>query len=126
MPEDGDMMKSLKLLLVLLISLIVNTKEQFKLGLHMGKSMSRDQRGLMDAVNIVMALVMIVVVGAIGIYIADQVVTQTGTPSNANLSAMQTDILGAGETGSGFIVILIIAFIGGIAISYMFGLIRKR
>lgn len=84
------------------------------------------EHAMSEAVDIVMALVMIVVVGAIGVYIADQVVTQTGTPANANLSAMRTDILGAGETGSGFIVILIIAFIGGIAISYMFGLIKRR
>ena len=45
--------------------------------------------------------------------------------SNANLTAMQQDILGAGETGAGFIVILIIAFIGGIAIAYMFNMMRK-
>lgn len=91
-----------------------------------------------DVVDTVMALVMVVVVGAIGIFIADQVVTQTtvNTPYNAtngnftgmnvNLSGMYTDILSAGETGSGFIVILIIAFIGGLAISYMFGLIGRK
>jgi len=93
------------------------------------KSCSRftsDERGLQDAVNIVMSLVMIVVVGAIGIFVADTVVTETGTPSNTNLSAMQTDILGAGETGSSFVVILVIAFIGGIAISYMWGLMGER
>ena len=85
----------------------------------------KNESGMQEAVNIVMALVMIVIVGAIGIFVADQVVTQTGTPTNANLSAMQTDILGAGETGSGFIIILIIAFIGGIAIAYMFNMMRK-
>ena len=85
----------------------------------------KNESGLQDAVNIVMALVMIVIVGAIGIFVADTVVTETGTPAQANLSAMQTDLLGAGETGTSFIVILIIAFIGGIAISYMFNMMRK-
>ena len=36
-----------------------------------------DVRALQDAVNIVLALVMIVVVGAIGIFIADRTVTAT-------------------------------------------------
>ena len=88
---------------------------------------SGEERGIMDAVEIIKGLVMIVVIGAIGVYVADQVVTTTGTPAQANLSAMQTNVLAAGETGSNFIVILIIAFIGGIAISYLafFGRGRK-
>jgi len=77
------------------------------------------ESGMADAVEIVKGLVMIVVIGAIGVFIADQVVTTTGTPANTNLSAMQTNILSTGETGSNFIVILVIAFIGGIAISYL-------
>jgi len=77
------------------------------------------ESGLMDAVDIIKGLVMIVVIGAIGVFVADQVVTTTGTPTQANLSAMQTNILTTGETGSDFLVILVIAFIGGIAISYL-------
>jgi len=77
------------------------------------------ESGLMDAVEIIKGLVMIVVIGAIGVFVADQVVTTTGTPTQANLSAMQTNILVTGETGSDFLVILVIAFIGGIAISYL-------
>jgi len=84
------------------------------------------QSGLMEVVEIVLALVMIVVVGAIGIYIADTTVTATGTPSNANLSAMRTDILGAGDTGSSFIIILIIASIGGLAIAYLLGMVGNK
>lgn len=81
--------------------------------------------GMSEVIDIVMTLVLIVIVGAIGIFIADQVVTTTGTPSNTNLSAMRTDILSAGDTGSGFIVILIIAFVGAVAIGYMF-MLQKR
>lgn len=86
------------------------------------------ESGIMDAVEIVKGLVMIVVIGAVGIFVADTVVTTTGTPTQANLSAMQTNILATGQTGSDFIVILVIAFIGGIAISYLafFGAGRKR
>lgn len=84
------------------------------------------ESALSEAVDVVLALVMIVVVGAIGIFIADKTVTATGTPAQANLSSMQTNILSAGQTGSSFIVILVIAFIGGIAIAYMFGLMGKR
>lgn len=86
----------------------------------------RDESGLMQVVQIVLALVMIVVVGAIGIYIADTTLTATGTPANSHLSNMSTDIVTAGDTGSSFIVILIIAFIGGIAISYLLGMVGRR
>lgn len=86
----------------------------------------RCESGMMDAVNIVMALVMIVVVGAIGIFIADKTMTATGTPSNNTLTAMLVNFLSAGNTGSSFVVILIIAFIGGIAISYLTGMFRTR
>ena len=89
------------------------------------KRLLREERALQDAVGIVQALVAIVVVGAIGIFIADETVTTTGTPSNENLSAMQTSLLGAGQTGSSFIVILVIAFIGGIAMAYMFGMFGR-
>lgn len=93
---------------------------------HKLENLFSNEKGLSDAVGIVMSLVMIVVVGAIGIYVADQVVSATGTPAQANLSAMRTDILGAGDTGTSFLVILVISFIGGIAIAYMFGMLRGR
>lgn len=87
------------------------------------KDMKENNSGLMDAISIVMALVMIVVVGAIGIFIADETMTATGTPTNGTLTTMLVNFLSAGSTGSSFIVILIIAFIGGIAISYLFGML---
>ena len=86
----------------------------------------QDRRGVWETVNIVQALVALIVTGVIGIYIAQQTVTTAGTPSQANLSAMQTNLLGAGQTGSGFIVILIIAFIGGIALAYLAGMFGGR
>jgi len=90
------------------------------------KKFVKDQSGLQDAVGIVMALIMIIVVGSIGIFIADQTQTAVGTPAQANLSAMNTNFLEAGQTGSSFIVILIIAFIGGVAIAYLTGMFGRR
>jgi hypothetical protein len=80
---------------------------------------SGETRGIMDAVEIVKALVMIVVIGAIGVFIADKTLTATGTPSNNYLYNFSNNTLKSADTGSQFLVILIIAFIGGIAITYL-------
>jgi len=45
--------------------------------------------------------------------------TLTGGLDASLVAPMQTNVLETGETGSSFLVILIIAFIGGIAISYL-------
>ena len=79
--------------------------------------------GMIDAVNITIMLGVIVIAGLIVIFIADRVNTATGTISQANLSAAQTSILGVGQTGYSFIIILVIAFIGAVAIGYVFGLL---
>jgi len=104
------------------------------------RNIFKDEKALSDAVDIIKGLVMIVVVGAIGVFVADQVVTTTNLnpnmvndsdtanmTSNANITEMQRNILQTGETGSDFLVILVIAFIGGIAISYLafFGTSKK-
>lgn len=54
--------------------------------------------------------------------------TLTGGLDASRLAPTQTNILSAGATGSSFVIILIIAFIGGIAISYLtlFGGGRRR
>lgn len=98
--------------------------------------LKEDHKGLTDAIHIVMALVMIIVVGAIGVFIADRTLTATDTDGNASngltlgnatLGSMLVNFLSAGNTGSSFVVILVIAFIGGIAISYLLGMFgRKR
>ena len=90
------------------------------------KTMWKREDGLMETVDIVLALVMIVIVGAIGIFIADTTLDATGTPTNSVLNTTQNNILSAGSTGSSFVIILIIASIGGIAISYLFGMLGGR
>lgn len=92
------------------------------------KAFMDGERGLTDAVEIIKGLVMIVVIGAIGIFVGDKVLTTTGTPANARLYNMSNNTLSAGDTGSSFVVILVIAFIGGIAISYLafFGGSRRK
>ena len=83
------------------------------------KSLRKDEGGLMEAVQIVLALIIIVVAGAIGVFIADETITATGTPTNGSVTTMLVNFLSAGTTGSSFIVILIIAAIGSIAIGYL-------
>ncbi len=90
------------------------------------KRFLRGEKGLMETVDIVLALVMIVIVGAIGIFIADTTLDATGTPTNSVLNTTQNNILSAGSTGSSFVIILIIASIGGIAIAYLFGMLGGR
>jgi hypothetical protein len=99
------------------------------------------ESGITDAVDIIKGLVMIVVIGAIGVFIADRTLTATAINTRmknatdevnrttvAGLANMSNNVLSAGDTGSSFIVILVIAFIGGIAISYLafFGGSRQR
>jgi hypothetical protein len=83
------------------------------------KAFVAGEAGIMDAVDIIKGLVMIVVIGAIGVFVADRTLTATGTPANQKLLNFSNNTLAAGDTGSSFIVILVIAFIGGIAISYL-------
>ena len=90
------------------------------------KKFQKNEAGMWEAVSIVQALVALIVIGAIGIYIADETTTITGTPAQANLSAMQTNVLSTGETGSSFLPILVIAFIGGIAMVYVFGMYSRK
>jgi len=53
--------------------------------------------------------------------------TLTGGINASSVATMQTNILSAGDTGSSFVVILIIASIGGLAIAYLLGMVgRKR
>ncbi len=85
-----------------------------------GKQFETSEQGLTDAVEIVKSLGLIVVIGAIFIFIADKVILATGTPSNTYLSNFSNHTLQSADTGSSFIIILIISFIGGIAISYLY------
>lgn len=52
--------------------------------------------------------------------------TLTGGLAITALGAMQNNIYGSGQTGSSFIVILVIAFIGSIAMGYLFGMMGKK
>lgn len=115
-------------------------KRQFDIAKSKLKAFDCDS-GLTDAVEIIKALVMIVVIGAIGVFVADRTVTVTAInprmvnatdeanrTTAAGLANMSTNILNTGDTGSSFIVILVIAFIGGLAISYLafFGPSKKQ
>lgn len=90
------------------------------------------ESGITDAVDIIKGLIMIVVIGAIGVFIADRTLRataintrmvnatdETNRTTAAALANMSTNTISAADTGSSFVIILVIAFIGGIAISYL-------
>ncbi len=52
--------------------------------------------------------------------------TLTGGLEASLVGAMQTNFISASSTGSSFVIILIIAAIGGLAISYLFGMLGRR
>ncbi len=52
--------------------------------------------------------------------------TLTGGEAASLVGSMQTNFISASSTGSSFVIILIIAAIGGLAISYLFGMLGKR
>ncbi len=52
--------------------------------------------------------------------------TLTGGEAASLVGAMQTNFISASSTGSSFVIILIIAAIGGLAISYLFGMLGRR
>jgi len=106
-----------------LIKIVDHYVGSMKIGL---KHFKNNQRAQGAAIDIVLVLVMIVVIGAIGIFVADKTLTAIGTPSNGTLNGMLGNILTAASTGSSFTVILVIAFVGGIAISYLFGMMGGR
>ena len=88
-------------------------------------------KGLTDAVNIVLSLVVIGVAVAIGLFIMDRVSIVTAIPPyNANGSVARNHIgnasnstFGTIDTGFSFVVILVIAFIGTIALGYIYGML---
>ena len=86
-------------------------------------SMIRDERGLIDIVYIAVYLGIAVVAGAITIYITQQVLTTTGTPTNVRLNNSSNNLLSSMETGYSFLPIVAVAAIGAVAIGYVFNLI---
>jgi len=63
------------------------------------KNLFKDERGLVDAVEIIKALILIVVIGAVGVFIADQVVTTTNLQATDVSASGTYNFTGAGVTG---------------------------
>lgn len=82
-----------------------------------------EDAGLIDIVYVAVYLGIAVVAGAIILYITQQVVTITGTPSNSHLSNASSNLLNTADIGYSFLPIVAVAAIGSIAIGYVFGLI---
>ena len=78
--------------------------------------------GLMEGVQIVMTIVIMLIVGVIGLFIGDKVLsvsTTSGNFSDANLTAAKNSLTSTVSTGFSFLVILVVAAIGGIALLYV-------
>ena len=83
----------------------------------------RNEGGIIDIVYIAVYLGIAVAAGAITLFIANQVVTITGTPTNSHLSNASNNLMSTADTGYSFLPIVAVAAIGAIAIGYVFGLI---
>ena len=101
--------------------------EDIKMKLSLAKkAWNASDKGLTDAVNIVLSLVVIGVAGAIGLFIMDRVSTTTGTPTNAAIRNASNSTFSTVDTGFSFVVILVIAFIGTIALGYIYGMLPNQ
>ena len=83
------------------------------------KFMHQEDLGLMEGVNIVMTIVIMLIVGVIGLFIGDKVLSTAGTFTDANLTAAKNSLTTTVSTGFSFLVILVVAAIGGIALLYV-------
>ena len=102
-----------------------STKQKLRNFVFAKKGIVVDESANMgDIIAIVIGIVVIGVAGAIGIFIMDKIVTVTGTPSNSALANSSTSLLNTIDTGFSFIVILLIAVVGAIAIGTISGLMR--
>lgn len=98
--------------------------EDIKMKLSLAKqAWNASDKGMTDAVNIVLSLVVIGVAGAIGLFIMDRVSTTTGTPTNQAIRNASNSTFSTVDTGFSFVVILVIAFIGTIALGYIYGML---
>lgn len=87
-----------------------------------GQSVDNED-ALLDIVYIAVYLGIAVAAGAIVLFITNQVVTITGTPSNSHLNNSSNNLLATIDTGYSFLPIVAVAAIGAVAIGYVFGLI---
>ena len=83
------------------------------------KNLHKEDLGLAEGVNIVLTIIIMLIVGVIGLFIGDKVLTVAGTFTNTDLTNATNSLTSTVSTGFSFLVILVVAAIGGIALSYV-------
>ena len=79
-----------------------------------------DRRGQMDATSIAVTVVILVIVAAIGVYIANEIYNIANVTTGQFVTAAQK-VPAIMNTSYGLLLILVIAAIAGVIISYLLG-----
>jgi nitrate/nitrite transporter NarK len=83
------------------------------------EKLNRKDIALLEGVQIVMLIVVMLIVGVIGLFIGDKVLVVAGNFSDANLTLAKNSLTSTVSTGFSFLVILVVATIGGVALAYV-------
>jgi len=86
-----------------------------------GKKIKEDTRGVMDAVNIAVTVVVLVVVSAIGVFIADKIYSVAEVTSSSAFYNASQQVPTIMNTSYSMLLILVIAVIAGVIIAYLIG-----
>ncbi|RLJ06644.1 MAG: hypothetical protein DRP18_00175 [Candidatus Aenigmatarchaeota archaeon] len=80
-----------------------------------------DKRGQMDATSIAVTVVILVTVTAIGAYIANEIYTIAAVTSGSSFYTAAQKVPSIMNTSYGLLLILVIAAIAGVIITYLLG-----
>jgi len=80
-----------------------------------------DRRGQMDATSIAVTVVILVVVAAIGVYIANEIFDIAAVTSGSQFYTASQKVPSIMNTSYGLLLILVIAAIAGTIIAYLLG-----
>jgi len=80
-----------------------------------------DKRGVMDATSIAVTVVILVIVAAIGVYIANEIYNIAEVSTTSAFYVASQKVPAIMNTSYGLLLILVIAAIAGVIISYLLG-----
>lgn len=89
------------------------------------RKFKESKRGFADAVNLVLMLVIIGVIGWIGVLIMHEVKEATDLPTSGTFADMSTAITDAVSTGYSLVAIIIIVAIATVILTYLFGFMPR-
>ena len=85
-----------------------------------------DKRGQMDATSIAVTVVILVIVAAIGVYIANEIFSIASVTSGSSFYTASQKVPSIMNTSYSMILILVIAVIAGTIIYYLMGAFGRR